>query len=641
MKPEILLYILKSVAISGILLFLYVLFQRNEKTYSFNRFFLLMSLILIVVLPLIHIDTFYILSETNNNYSLFEETLIEPTIKSSKQAILIETTLPKNIIEKNINWYFIVYMLLTTILIVRFIANLYKIFNSVKANNSIRCKGYKVVLLKNSISPFSFLQYIFMNQKDAESKDFENLIFHEIGHIKHKHSLDICLLELVQAIMWFNPFLILLKREVKLIHEYQADNHAILFNENIDSYKNALINQVFRNNHMILASGFNFLFTKNRLKMITKNDSNFISKFIKKTITLSVTIMVALILISFNNTEKLHASLKQSSLNTIDSEPVELNGKLVLNYPEIPVVKIQDISDFKILELIKNGKVHFKITNYGNDVFLIEKEVQKLNSGYELVLKDFDDKVFHGKLDVIQNREPNIKYYAMYNGELRRTLKMYDCMAFEGNYPAKKLNYIINNEAWSTENFNLNSSNIDNIKISYLDQKLNDWKIEIETKEESISEFDSSSEQESFFVQTEHEKRESESLKENIQNSNLAIRVALSKPPMKKEDWETTEYYSQERPGKNIEFHRNGAKVIIKRSRVDFMDDGYFRTGPFLVRLEQDKLIISTNKDIDKLTLDSENLEKNNQEIHLNGSSELALNDEFIFKANEIVVISN
>ena len=93
---------------------------------------------------------------------------------------------------------------------------------------------------------------------------------------------------------------------------------------------------------------------------------------------------------------------------------------------------------------------------------------------------------------------------------------------------------------------------------------------------------------------------------------------------------------------KNIEFHRNGAKVIVKNDKIDFMDDGYFKTGPFLVKLEKDKLIVNCKQNTENLTMNSDNMiKKSNQEIQLKGNSELALNDEFIFNANEILVISN
>ncbi len=629
MKPDVFLYVLKSISISGILLLLYIVFQRRENAFSFNRFFLLSSILLSIILPSIHFDAFHLLGNNISDYSILREPIIETAIKHQNIETSSKIDTPENIRQQNFNWYLIAYVLMVAILLARFIRNLYKILKSAKTNNFIKYKGYKVILLQQSLPPFSFLKYIFINQSDMESKDFESLILHEAGHIKHLHSLDIIFIELMQVFLWFNPFLLFIKREIKLLHEYQADNYAVARLKNTNLYQSALINQVFRNNHMILASGFNTIFTKKRLKMINRNDSNFILKFIKKSITLSVTLSIAFLLISFNNAEKSSTNLKESSLMAYGFEPVELTGQLIFNYPGLPKVNIPKTSDYKVFELLDNGKVCLKITNYGNNVLLVEKEVQKLDDNYDFVLKDLNDKIFHGKIDVIQNHEPDIKYYAMYNGSFRRTLKMYDYMAFEGNYPARKLQYIINNENHRTENFNLLSSKIEDIKINYLGKEANVWEIKINTEQESFATID-------------NKRKNRETLKEKFRNSNLAINIALSKPPKKRKDWEYTEYFHQDSPGKNIEFHRNGAKVIVKNDKVDFMDDGYFKTGPFLVKLEKDKLIVNCKQNTGNLTMNSDDLiKKSNQEIQLKGNSELALSDEFIFNANEILVISN
>ncbi len=629
MKPDVFLYVLKSISLSGVLLLLYIMFQRRENAFSFNRFFLLSSILLSIILPSIHFDAFHLLGNNISDYSILREPIIETAIKHQNIETSSKIDTPENIRQQNFNWYFIVYILMVAIFMARFIFNLNKILKSAQPNNFIIYKGYKVILLQQSLPPFSFLKYIFINQNDMESKDFESLLLHEAGHIKHLHSLDIIFIELMQVFLWFNPFLLFIKREIKLLHEYQADNYAVARLKNTNLYQSALINQVFRNNHMILASGFNTIFTKKRLKMINRNDSNFISKFIKKSITLSVTLSIAFLLISFNNAEKSNTSLKQSSLMSSGFEAVELTGQLIFNYPGSPKINIPKTSDYKVLELLDNGKVCLKITNYGNNVLLVEKEVQKLDDNYDFVLKDLNDKIFHGKIDVIQNHEPDIKYYVMYNGSFRRTLKMYDYMAFEGNYPARKLQYIINNENHRTENFNLLSSKIEDIKINYLGKEANVWEIKINTEQESFATID-------------NKRKNRETLKEKFRNSNLAINIALSKPPKKRKDWEYTEYFHQDSPGKNIEFHRNGAKVIVKNDKVDFMDDGYFKTGPFLVKLEKDKLIVNCKQNTGNLTMNSDDLiKKSNQAIQLKGNSELALSDEFIFNANEILVISN
>jgi bla regulator protein BlaR1 len=97
----------------------------------------------------------------------------------------------------------------------------------------------------------------------------EALIQHEISHCRQWHSLDILFVELMKVVFWINPFIWLMKKSVQLNHEFLADD-SVLSNHSITNYKNLLINLVFKHNSGILISNFNFSFTKQRLKMMTK-----------------------------------------------------------------------------------------------------------------------------------------------------------------------------------------------------------------------------------------------------------------------------------------------------------------------------------------------------------------------------------
>ena len=97
----------------------------------------------------------------------------------------------------------------------------------------------------------------------------DTLIQHEITHCKQGHSFDILLVELMKVFYWINPFVWLIKRSVQLNHEFLADNK-VLLNHNVDNYQNLLINLVIKNDTGVLISNFNFSFTKQRLKMMTK-----------------------------------------------------------------------------------------------------------------------------------------------------------------------------------------------------------------------------------------------------------------------------------------------------------------------------------------------------------------------------------
>jgi beta-lactamase regulating signal transducer with metallopeptidase domain len=95
-----------------------------------------------------------------------------------------------------------------------------------------------LAVVKDFIQPFSFLRNIVISEKDyTENK--EMVITHEYAHIRHFHAVDLVICELFTALHWFNPFVWLLRRDLKLIHEYQADQ-AVL-NKGIDAAKYQLL----------------------------------------------------------------------------------------------------------------------------------------------------------------------------------------------------------------------------------------------------------------------------------------------------------------------------------------------------------------------------------------------------------------
>ena len=66
---------------------------------------------------------------------------------------------------------------------------------------------------------------------------------HELFHIQQKHSWDIIYLELLTIICWLNPFFYFIKKEIKVIHEFLADQYAS-DQQNKGEYAELLLMQV-------------------------------------------------------------------------------------------------------------------------------------------------------------------------------------------------------------------------------------------------------------------------------------------------------------------------------------------------------------------------------------------------------------
>jgi hypothetical protein len=256
-------FVLKSFVCLFVFYIFFDLFLAKENIPLFKRYYLLFALLFSFVIPLIKIKvSSTILPVLNFNIShlqVHEKSNINDLISQGGSSFQLA-------------WLFYAfYALIGLILLIRFLINMFRLIRLRKNNPGETINGIKIVLTKQTILPYSFLNSVFVNKQEYENgKISSELLTHELAHIKQKHSLDILVLELVQIIYWFNPLIFFYKRSIRLNHEYLADSFVLNSNVALIDYQNQLINVVFRNNTTYLASNFNYLLVKKRIIMMTK-----------------------------------------------------------------------------------------------------------------------------------------------------------------------------------------------------------------------------------------------------------------------------------------------------------------------------------------------------------------------------------
>jgi hypothetical protein len=105
-----------------------------------------------------------------------------------------------------------------------------------------------------------------------------DIIKHESVHASQYHSVDLIIVELLSAVMWFNPLIWMIKRSVQSVHEYLADEGVLNAGTDKLRYQALLINQVAEESLICLSSGFNNSLIKKRMIMMNKIKSNAGSK---------------------------------------------------------------------------------------------------------------------------------------------------------------------------------------------------------------------------------------------------------------------------------------------------------------------------------------------------------------------------
>jgi len=87
-------------------------------------------------------------------------------------------------------------------------------------------------------SPEKNAAFSFFGKKvvDQHMEGAETVNEHEHIHMRQLHSADIILFELIGVLLWFNPVIYAIKRTIRNIHEYLADEAAAHFQGNKDQY---------------------------------------------------------------------------------------------------------------------------------------------------------------------------------------------------------------------------------------------------------------------------------------------------------------------------------------------------------------------------------------------------------------------
>lgn len=262
-------FLIESTVSLVILLVFYHLFLEREKIHQFNRFYLLISLVISLIIPFIKIE---LIKEV--------ETVFIPL--NSKEPINKDAIIPEN---ETVNYFPILllslYVIVALILFARFLKNIYSFKKTIKNNEKVSYKNAILVLIDKKIIPHTFLNYILLNKESYEKNTIEKeLYLHELTHVNQKHTYDILGIEILKIVFWFNPIFYFYKKAIQLNHEFIADENVVKTHSNVPFYQSLLLNTNDNTNYY-LASNLNYLVTKKRLIMMTKTTSKF-SGFIKK-----------------------------------------------------------------------------------------------------------------------------------------------------------------------------------------------------------------------------------------------------------------------------------------------------------------------------------------------------------------------
>jgi TonB-dependent SusC/RagA subfamily outer membrane receptor len=263
-----LVFILKSAITLALLYSCFFILLSKETFHRFNRVMLLGIMVAAFVVPMLHITTEH------------------PTI-INEEVQLIENMTDRGIVfiyedeatepQPQINWVQVMMWVYLTGVAVMLMITLIQVINLVRLmHRGIQQKdeqGNTIILINGEIPPFSIFRFIVMSVKDYESGR-QYILTHEQEHIRLGHSYDLLLMQVLKTIQWFNPFVWFISRDLKTIHEYEADQAVI--NQGIDAkqYQLFLVKKVVGNRLQPFTNNLNHGSLKKRIAMMYQKKSN-------------------------------------------------------------------------------------------------------------------------------------------------------------------------------------------------------------------------------------------------------------------------------------------------------------------------------------------------------------------------------
>lgn len=262
------LFIIKSAITLALLYSCFFIFLSKETFHRFNRIMLLGIMLASLVVPLFQFTTEHptVINEEFHQLQTFIE---EPAPIMS--PVVVEEAKPRITWVQALTWTYLAgVIVMAVITIVQAISLIRFMRGGLRHTDS---RGNTVILQRGELPPFSIFRYIVMSVKDYEN-NCQHILTHEQEHIRLGHTYDLLLLEAMKLFQWFNPFVWFISRDLKTLHEYEADQAVI--NQGIDakSYQQLLVMKVVGNRLQPFTNNLNHGSLKKRILMMYQKPSN-------------------------------------------------------------------------------------------------------------------------------------------------------------------------------------------------------------------------------------------------------------------------------------------------------------------------------------------------------------------------------
>jgi beta-lactamase regulating signal transducer with metallopeptidase domain len=356
----------------------YQIILKKDTFFERNRYYLLLTALLACFAPLLEVSV----SQEDIQTIGMEDFVLLPALEISSSLIKQLTSENISDSQNSTGTFYLVKLIYASgvaISLILFLVRLGKLLILIKVSpKGGDVEGALIVIPNENAGTFSFFNYLFWDGSlNFSEKEKQQILLHELAHIRGKHSYDLIFIELQKIVFWFNPLIYLYQKEIINQHEFIADSKALRLS-NTAHYISLMVSSLFKSLQLNFIHSFHNQQIKQRIKMLNTQKTSWIKGNTKTVLAVAFVGVIAgavacsNALTSIEKDQKLsemkvaqgrnQKDLNKSYIEELDIllekytiTDIKKDGKIEITTKEIPDKKDRE----RVIFLMKELKNHF------------------------------------------------------------------------------------------------------------------------------------------------------------------------------------------------------------------------------------------------------------------------------------------
>ncbi len=329
-------YIIEFLFCSALFMALYKLLLEGRVSYRLARIYLVWSMVLAAVIPVLELplypaETIYYQIPIMESYEADAFDFVEDVAYADNTERLNEKSVRIDWKRVFASIFWIIYAVVVMMNLAFVAWRLWQIKRLRDGAELAVYENYVLAVSDQVKSPFAFWRTIFLNRL-YDGRKREQVILHELSHIRHNHTAERMTLEFMRCIFWFNPFVWYAGSSLEQVQEWQADGDVLREGYDVTEYRLLIFQQIFGCSIDITSGLYNKV-TKKRFLMMTNFKRGRFS-FIR--VCAVIPILIGMVF-AFGSVRA------ESEINVVESEQADNVAQTAANGKETTIEKPNEV----------------------------------------------------------------------------------------------------------------------------------------------------------------------------------------------------------------------------------------------------------------------------------------------------------